>query len=143
MSPASYPARFIGRIVSWNIARKPTDKANASAYVMYAPAGGKSRMIRKLTSLPRLKFPWSLRLLLISQLPARRAGCVSALAFAAATRASDNFNRANGGLGASWTATSDGAMSIASQQVIGTAGKTPVTSGRRRRIRATSSRRFR
>ena len=35
--------------------------------------------------------------------------------------ASDNFNRADGGLGAGWTATSDGAMSIASQQVIGIA----------------------
>jgi hypothetical protein len=36
--------------------------------------------------------------------------------------ASDDFNRANGALGANWTATSDGSMSIASQQVIGTAG---------------------
>jgi putative esterase len=40
------------------------------------------------------------------------------------TSASDDFNRANGGLGASWTAISDGAMSISSQQVIGTAGAT-------------------
>ena len=40
-----------------------------------------------------------------------------------ATSASDDFNRADGGLGANWTAVSDGGMAIASQQVIGTAGK--------------------
>jgi len=40
----------------------------------------------------------------------------------AATSASDNFNRADGGLGANWTAISDGGMAIASQQVIGTVG---------------------
>ena len=39
-----------------------------------------------------------------------------------ATSASDNFNRADGGLGANWAATSDGGMAIASQQVTGTAG---------------------
>ena len=33
---------------------------------------------------------------------------------------SDNFNRANGGLGAGWTAISDGALSISSQTVVGT-----------------------
>ena len=33
--------------------------------------------------------------------------------------ASDNFNRANGGLGSSWTAMSDGAMAISSQVVVG------------------------
>ena len=36
--------------------------------------------------------------------------------------ASDNFNRADGGLGANWTAFTGGGMSIASQQVTGTAG---------------------
>ena len=36
----------------------------------------------------------------------------------------DNFNRADGGLGAGWTAMTDGALSIASQQVVGTAGRT-------------------
>ena len=41
---------------------------------------------------------------------------------ASATSASDNFNRADGGLGANWTAISDGGMAIASQQVTGTAG---------------------
>ena len=45
-------------------------------------------------------------------------------AFAAATPASDDFNRANGGLGANWTAISDGAMAISSQAVIGTVGAT-------------------
>ena len=39
------------------------------------------------------------------------------------TSASDDFNRADGGLGANWTAVSDGGMAIASQQVIGTAAK--------------------
>jgi hypothetical protein len=37
--------------------------------------------------------------------------------------ASDDFNRADGALGANWTATSDGGMAIASQQVIGTAAQ--------------------
>jgi S-formylglutathione hydrolase FrmB len=41
---------------------------------------------------------------------------------ASAASASDDFNRANGGLGANWTAVSDGGMAIASQQVTGTAG---------------------
>jgi hypothetical protein len=38
------------------------------------------------------------------------------------TAGSDDFNRADGGLGPNWTAISDGALSIASQQVTGTAG---------------------
>ena len=36
--------------------------------------------------------------------------------------ASDSFNRADGSLGPNWTATSDGAMAIASQQVVGDGG---------------------
>ena len=44
-------------------------------------------------------------------------------AASAATLASDNFNRANGSLGSGWTAVSDGALSISSQQVIGTVGQ--------------------
>ena len=36
---------------------------------------------------------------------------------------SDNFNRADGGLGANWTAISDGGMAISSRRVIGTAGR--------------------
>ena len=46
------------------------------------------------------------------------------LAFAqaatSAATATDNFNRANGGLGSSWSAVSDGALSISSQSVRGT-----------------------
>ena len=37
------------------------------------------------------------------------------------TSASDDFNRANGGWGASWVAMSDGGLSIASQQLVGAA----------------------
>ena len=37
-----------------------------------------------------------------------------------ATGGSDNFNRANGGLGAGWKAISDGALSISGQAVVGT-----------------------
>jgi hypothetical protein len=37
-----------------------------------------------------------------------------------ATVVSDDFNRADGGLGSSWTATSDGGMAISSQAVVGT-----------------------
>jgi hypothetical protein len=36
--------------------------------------------------------------------------------------ASDNFNRANGGLGTSWAAITDGGLSISAQQVVGNAG---------------------
>ena len=41
-----------------------------------------------------------------------------------AASASDDFNRADGGLGPDWTAISDGAMAISSQVVTGTAGAT-------------------
>ena len=41
---------------------------------------------------------------------------------ASATGPSDDFNRANGSLGASWTAVSDGALSISSKAVVGTGG---------------------
>ena len=41
---------------------------------------------------------------------------------AAATSGSDDFNRADGGLGASWTAIADGGLSIASQAVAGSSG---------------------
>ena len=39
----------------------------------------------------------------------------------AGSSASDDFNRADGGLGAGWAAISDGGLSIVSQQVVGTA----------------------
>ena len=41
-----------------------------------------------------------------------------------ATGGSDNFNRADGGLGSGWTAVSDGGMSISSQAVAGVGGAT-------------------
>src|SRR5215472_5543622 len=66
---------------------------------------------------------WSLRLLAIlclvlaSQVALPRGA-------SAATSASDDFNRADGALGAGWTAISDGALTISSQQVIGKASAT-------------------
>ena len=41
---------------------------------------------------------------------------------AGGTSGSDDFNRADGGLGAGWAAMNDGGLSIVSQQVVGTAG---------------------
>ena len=41
---------------------------------------------------------------------------------ASATAATDDFNRADGGLGANWTAISDGGLSIASQAAAGSSG---------------------
>jgi hypothetical protein len=80
-------------------------------------------MASTLFSCSRSKILWSLRLLvilcllLVTQFALPRGA-------SAATLASDDFNRANGALGAGWTAVSDGSMSIASQQVIGTVGAT-------------------
>ena len=77
-------------------------------------------MIRKLISYSRARVLCALSLLLISGF------LVPQFAFPHAASAdviaSDNFNRADGGLGANWTATCDGGMAIASQQVTGTAG---------------------
>ncbi len=79
-------------------------------------------MTRRLAVFSRVKLGWSLRLLLIASFL-----LVGQLAFPhqalAAVSASDNFNRADGSLGPNWTATSDGAMSIASHQVTGIAGQ--------------------
>ena len=66
------------------------------------------------------KIVWSLRFLLVLSLLLISQFALSHNASAAVTSASDNFNRANGGLGANWTATSDGGMAIASQQLAGT-----------------------
>ena len=49
-------------------------------------------------------------------------GVAVSCAASSGTSASDNFNRADGGLGANWTAFTGGGLSIASQQVTGTAG---------------------
>ncbi len=69
------------------------------------------------------KVLWSLRLLLIFSFL-----LVPQLGFphqaSAAVAASDDFNRADGGLGPNWTAISDGTMTISSQAVIGAAGAT-------------------
>ena len=61
---------------------------------------------------------WSLRLLVLCALLAPVLAIASK---ALAATASDNFNRANGSLGPSWTNISDGGLAIASQAVAGTA----------------------
>ena len=80
-------------------------------------------MISNLISHSKPKVLWSLRLLLIFSFL-----LVPQFVFphnaSAAVIASDDFNRADGGLGANWTAVSDGGMAISSQQVTGTAGAT-------------------
>ena len=85
--------------------------------------GGHDEMTGNLFTRSRSKVLWSLRLLvvlclvLVSQFALPRSA-------SAGTLASDDFNRANGALGSNWTAISDGAMSISSQQVIGKANAT-------------------
>jgi Putative esterase len=80
-------------------------------------------MTSNLVGYAKPKILWSLRLLVIFSLL-----LVPLVAFShnasAAVVASDNFNRADGGLGTNWTAISDGGMAIASQQVVGTVGNT-------------------
>ncbi len=80
-------------------------------------------MTKKLSGYGKRRALWPLSLLLILSFMLVPQLALPHSASAAATLATDNFNRANGGLGAGWTAISDGAMSIASQQVIGTVGK--------------------
>ena len=79
-------------------------------------------MTSHLVSHAKPKIRWSLGLLVIFSLL-----LVPLVAFphsaSADVVASDNFNRADGGLGANWTPISDGGMSIASQQVVGTAAQ--------------------
>ena len=60
-----------------------------------------------------------------------------------ATSASDDFNRADGGLGPDWAAVSDAGMAISSQVVTGGRVRSVVTSGRRRPLPVTSIRRWR
>ena len=81
-------------------------------------------MIKNLINCSTSKIPWSLRLLLIFSFLLVPQLAFPHSASAAATPASDNFNRADGALGPNWTAISDGAMAISSQAVIGTAGVT-------------------
>ena len=77
-------------------------------------------MINNVIATAKPKALWVLRLLLVLSLLAVPQFLFAHKALAAT--GSDDFNRADGGLGANWTAISDGGMSIASQQVIGTAG---------------------
>ena len=81
-------------------------------------------MIKNFINSSTSKIPWSLRMLLIFSFLLVPQLAFPHSASAAATPASDNFNRADGALGANWTAISDGAMAISSQAVIGTAGAT-------------------
>ena len=64
---------------------------------------------------------WSLRLLVVLSLLLVPQFMLAHKA-SASVSASDDFNRADGGLGANWAAVSDGGMAIASQQVVGTVG---------------------
>ena len=80
-------------------------------------------MTKKLSGYGKRRALWPLSLLLILSFVLVPQLALPHSASAAATLATDNFNRADGGLGAGWTAISDGAMSIASQQVIGTVGQ--------------------
>ena len=82
-------------------------------------------MARRPAAWSKAKLLWPLRLLLVASflLVGQFAFPHQALAGPTETViATDNFNRANGSLGPAWTATSDGAMSIVSQQVTGVAG---------------------
>ena len=66
---------------------------------------------------------WALRLLLIFSFVLVPLTMFPHTA-SAATSATDDFNRADGGLGPNWTAISDGGMSISSQVVAGATGGT-------------------
>ena len=80
-------------------------------------------MINNFIDYSKPKVLWSLRLLLIFSFLVAPQFAFPHEALAA-TLASDDFNRADGSLGSNWAAISDGAMSISSQRVIGTAGAT-------------------
>ena len=87
------------------------------------PRSGGNKLLRDVIRYAKPKALWSLRLLLIFCFLAAPEFVLPHKAFAA-TSASDDFNRADGGLGPNWTATSDGAMAISSQAVTGTVGTT-------------------
>ena len=78
-------------------------------------------MIDNIIVTTKPKALWALRFLLVLSLLLVPQLLFPHRAFAA-TSGSDGFNRADGGLGASWTAIADGGMAIASQQVTGTVG---------------------
>ena len=78
-------------------------------------------MTKNLINYSRPKVLWSLRLLLIFSFFLVPPFAFPHLA-SASVIASDDFNRADGGLGPNWTGISDGGMAISSQAVTGTAG---------------------
>ena len=69
------------------------------------------------------------------------AANVTSVAITCANRASDDFDRADGGLGAAWAAMSDGGLSIVSQQVVGPAARSRAIFGSGRATAAISIRR--
>src|SRR5262249_9002445 len=80
--------------------------------------GSRWQLARTAALNPRSRFLWSLRLLVVFSLLLVPLFVFPQTALAAT--ASDNFNRANGSLGASWTDISDGGLAIVSQAVAGT-----------------------
>src|SRR5215469_9908302 len=87
------------------------------------PGVGGSTMLNSVRVKAKRWVLWSLRLLVVLSLLFVPTFMLAHKA-SAAVSASDNFNRADGALGSNWTAISDGGMTIASQQVTGTAGRT-------------------
>ena len=79
-------------------------------------------MARNLAARSKPRVRWSLGLVLLSCLLAVTQ-LASVSTASAATTASDDFNRADGGLGPNWTDISDGGLAISSQLVTGTAGQ--------------------
>jgi hypothetical protein len=76
---------------------------------------------RKRIFASRARIAWPLRLLLVLGLLLLPLFAIPHAA-SAGTTASDDFNRADGGLGSSWAPIADGSMSVAGQQVSGAAG---------------------
>src|SRR6516162_3997963 len=79
-------------------------------------------MARSLAARAKPRVRWSLGLVLLSCLLAVTQ-LASVSTASAATTASDDFSRADGGLGANWTDISGGGLAISSQLVTGTAGQ--------------------
>ena len=88
---------------------------------MSAPDVG-DQMARSLAARSKPRVRWSLGLVLLACLLAVTQ-LASVSTASAATTASDDFNRADGGLGPNWTDISDGGLAISSQLVTGTAGQ--------------------
>src|SRR5215467_5253691 len=80
--------------------------------------GSRWQLARTAALNPRSRVLWSLRLLVVFSLLLVPLFVFPQTALAAT--ASDDFNRANGSLGANWTDISDGGLAIVSQAVAGT-----------------------